>query len=209
MSEAAAGIEEHEDAPGRRRCIASGESEARLALLRFVVAPEGKLVPDVAGRLPGRGLWVGARRDLVEMAVKKKLFSKAARQEVAVPGDLAGLVETLIAKRLGEHLGLAKRAGQAVSGFDKVAEMVEGGEAGLLLIAAEAAPNGREKMRRLGAGLPRIELMTNRELSLAMGRENVVHAAVARGTFVDRLTAESLRLAGFRQAQAEHARATG
>ena len=208
MSPAAA-IEEDEETPGHRRCIASGESEAKLALVRFAVAPDGALVPDVSARLPGRGLWVGARRDLIEKAVEKRLFAKAARRDVAMPERLADLVENLIAKRLGELLGLAKRAGQAVSGFDKVAELIEAGAAGLLLIAAEAAPNGREKMRRLAAGLPRIELLTNKELSLAMGRENVVHAAVARGTFVDRLTAESLRLAGFRQAPAEHACATG
>lgn len=197
---------EGEAGAGQRRCIASGATEAKLSLLRFVVAPDGALTPDVGERLPGRGIWVGATRALIEEAVKKRLFARAAKREVAVPERLADLAESLIARRMGEQLGLAKRAGLAVSGFDKVAEMVAADKAGLIVLAAEAAPNGREKMARLAVGLPRIEIMTNEELSLAMGRENVVHAAVARGTFVDRLTAEALRLAGFRQAGAKHAR---
>lgn len=195
--------EENESA-GHRRCIVSGETEAKCALVRFVAAPDGTITPDVDVRLPGRGIWVGATRALIEEATKKRLFARAAKQEVRVPEGLADLVESLIAKRMAAQLGLAKRAGMAVSGFDKVEEFVASGTAGLVLIAAEASPNGREKMVRIAGDLPRIEVLGNKELSLALGRENVVHAAVARGTFVDRLTAEALRLAGFRQAKAEH-----
>lgn len=197
---------EDDDSDGHRRCIASGESDAKLALVRFVVAPDGTLTPDIDGRLPGRGIWVGASKALVDEAVTKRLFAKAARREVRVPEGLADLVETLIARHLGAQLGLAKRAGMALSGFDKVEEFIASGKAGVVLLAADAAPNGREKMAKIAAELPRIDLLTNQELSLAMGRENVVHAAVARGTFVDRMTAEALRLAGFRQAGAEHVR---
>ena len=107
-----------------RRCIATGESRPREALLRFVVGPDDVLVPDVAGRLPGRGLWLTARRDMMEVARSKKLFARAARCAVRAPDGLADQVEALLARRCLELIGLARRAEAAVAGFEPTANIV-------------------------------------------------------------------------------------
>src|SRR5262249_25133213 len=104
----------------QRRCICTGESGDRPFLLRFVIGPDDELVPDVAARLPRRGLWWPPRRDIVERAVAKRLFARAARRPVTVPLGLADRIEALLAQRCRDGLGLARRAGLAVAGFTKV-----------------------------------------------------------------------------------------
>src|SRR6185312_15902132 len=120
----------------------------KAALVRFVVSPDGTIVPDVAGRLPGRGLWLTARRDIVADAVAKRLFGRAARP-VRVDDALPDRVETLLAARCGELIGLARRAGEAAMGFVKVERMLSAGVAGLLMGAADGARDGRGKLRAL------------------------------------------------------------
>ena len=172
----------------------------KVALVRFVAGPDGLVVPDVAGRLPGRGLWTRAERGIVATAVSKRLFARAARAQVTAPSDLPDRVERLLAERCREHIGLARRAGQAVAGYEKVREAVKAGRAALLLEAADGAAGGREKIVALGAGLPVVDVLRADELGLAFGREHVVHAAVAAGAFVERLETDAGRLAGFRRA---------
>jgi uncharacterized protein len=181
-----------------RRCIATGELRERAALLRFVVAPDGELVPDVAGRLPGRGLWLMPRRDIVERAVAKRLFARAARRPISAPLGLADRIEALLAQRCCETLGLARRAGQAVAGFERVADMVRRGRVGLLVFALDAAEAGRRRVAALGREVPAAGALTGTELGAAFGRDRVAHVAVAPGPFADRLAADMRRIAGFR-----------
>lgn len=186
-----------------RRCIVTGESGSTARLVRFVLSPDGRAVPDVAGKLPGRGAWLTARRDLVERAVKKKLFSRAFRQQVATDADLPNLLERLLAQRLVETISMARRAGAAVTGTEKVKARVLSGGVAVLVQASDGAPNGVAKLARLadaaGEGrIGRITLLNAAEMGLAFGREFAIHAALDAGGFALRACAEAARLAGFR-----------
>ena len=166
--------------------------------MRFVVGPDGALVPDLAGDLPGRGIWVRAARDSVERAAARKLFARAARRPVAVAPDLAERVEAMLARRAVERVGLARRAGQAGAGFEKVRAWLAEGRVGLLLAAADGAPGGQAKLRALARGVAVARALTAQELGAAFARDRVVHAALAPGRLAERVRAETTRLAGFR-----------
>ena len=188
--------------PPQRRCIVTGETRDRGALLRLVVGPDGAIVPDVAARLPGRGLWLTPRRDIVEQAVAKRVFARAARRPVLAPPGLADRIESLLARRCCDALGLARRAGLAVAGFERVSEAAHRGRAGLLLFALDGAEGGRRKLTALGRDLPLARVLTAAELGGAFGRERIVYAAVADGKLCRRLLIDLLRLAGLRAAAA-------
>jgi uncharacterized protein len=182
----------------QRRCIVTGEVADKSALLRFVVGPDGTVVPDIDARLPGRGLWLTARRDIVERAVAKRAFARAARRPVSAPPELADRIESLLARRCGDLLGLARRAGLAVAGFDRVGEAVRRGRAELLLFALDGAAGGRHKLAALGGELASAGVLTAAELGAAFGRERIVHAAVGGGKLCGRLRLDLSRLAGLR-----------
>jgi hypothetical protein len=182
----------------QRRCIATGEHHDRARLLRFVVGPDDMIVPDVEARLPGRGLWLMPRRDIVERALAKRIFARAARRQVRVPPDLSARVEGLLARRCSEDLGLARRAGLAVAGFDRVGEAIRAGRAALLLAALDGAASGRDKLAGQGRRLATASVLTAAELAAAFGRERIVHVAVAGGPLCRRLTFDLMRLAGMR-----------
>lgn len=181
-----------------RRCIVIRDSRPREQLVRFVVGPDGVVTPDIAGKLPGRGLWLTARRDIVQRACAENLFAKAARSSALVRGDLALQVEKLIAGRCLEFVGLARRAGDAVAGFEKVRALLSRGRAGVLLTAADGAEGGRDKLIALQPNLARVDVLTSVELGRVFGREAAVHAALRSGSLADRLIIEAERLAGFR-----------
>ena len=184
----------------QRRCLASGEVRARHELLRFVVGPDGVLVPDPAGRLPGRGLWLSPRRDMIEKACARNLFAKAAKASVRLPDDLLERTEGALRRRFLELLGLATRAGRTVAGFQKVRDRLAGGEAALLVHAADAAEDGRRKIEALARArqpkLPIVTLFKAAELGRAVGRDSVVHLLVLPGGLAERLETEARRLAG-------------
>jgi len=182
----------------QRRCIATGEIRGRSGLLRFVVGPSGELVADVAARLPGRGLWLTPRRDILEKAVAKRLFSRAARQSVSVPPNLADRVEALLAQRCRDAIALARRGGRAVAGSGKVREAVRSGKAGVLLVALDGAEGGRRKIRALGRDLPLVSVLTAAEMGAIFGREHVVNVAVGEGGLSSRLIADAEKITGFR-----------
>jgi uncharacterized protein len=187
-----------DNSAAQRRCIVTGEVRDRGSLLRFVVGPDGAIVPDIAARLPGRGLWLTARRDIVDRAVAKRLFARAARRPVVVPAGLADRIEGLLAKRCCDALGLARRAGLAVAGFDRVSEAVRHGRAALLLAAFDGAEGGRRKLAALGGDLPSASVLTAAELGAAFGRDRTVHAVVGPGPLCERLRVDLARLAGLR-----------
>jgi len=186
----------------QRRCIVTGESRDRGALLRFVVGPDGEVVPDLEGRLPGRGLWLTSRRDIVDRAVAKRIFARAARRPVTVTPGLADRIESLLARRCVDTLGFARRAGVAVAGFDRAGEALRRGKAALLLFAVDGAAAGTRKLAALGRGLPASGVLTSAELGAAFGRERIVHVAVAAGPLCQRLRLDLSRLAGLRAAGA-------
>jgi uncharacterized protein len=191
-------LDEAAEASPERRCIVTGEVRPQAGLIRFVVSPEGAIVPDIAHRLPGRGLWLTARRDIVVEAVAKRRFAHAARRPVSVDDGLADRVETLLVKRCHDLIGLARRAGHARMGFVKVEQMLAASQAGLLLAAVDGGADGRAKLRARAPNVPERAVLTATELGLAFGREHVVHVAVARGGFAETLAAELGRLGGFR-----------
>jgi predicted RNA-binding protein YlxR (DUF448 family)/ribosomal protein L30E len=185
-----------------RRCLASGQVLPKAQLLRFVVGPEGTVVPDLAERLPGRGLWLQARQDMMAKACAKNLFAKAAKRQVRVPDDLAQQVEALALRRCLDLLGLARRAGAVVAGFEKVKAALRAGEVGLLIQAADAAEDGRHKIRALARAVapktPVVQFCGAAELGAAVGREAAVHVGIAPGRFAEGLAREIQRLADLR-----------
>ncbi len=194
------GPEAHAQGP-QRRCLVTGEERPKADLVRFVVGPDGDVVPDIDGRLPGRGLWTLSRRDIVAAGVARRLFARAARRPVRVDPQLADGVERLLARRCIDGLGLARRAGQAVAGFEKVRSLVERGRCGLLIVAAGA---GQEGQRKLAAGAARTSagVLRDEEVGVAFAREATVYAAVESGPLAERLAGDLDRLAGFRSAAA-------
>jgi hypothetical protein len=156
------------------------------------------LVPDLAVRLPGRGLWLTPRRDIVEQAVAKRLFARTAKQPVAMPVALADRVEALLVQRCVDAIGLARRAGLAVAGFERVGDALRNGKAAALLAAVDGAEGGRRKLHGLGRGLPLIGVLTAAEMGAAFGREHVVNAALGAGPLCRRLLSDAEKLAGFR-----------
>lgn len=187
--------------PGpQRTCIATGETGAPERMIRFVVGPDGDVVPDLARRLPGRGLWVKAERAAVERAVAKNLFARAARASVKPAADLAERVERLLLERALTDLSRARRAGRAVAGFVKVEQMVGQRRAGLLVVADEADGDGLGKLK--ASGLPIARLGDAAALGGIFGRDQAVYAAVARddagGAFIERIEAGAARWRGYR-----------
>ena len=185
-----------------RRDIVSGEVMDEDRLIRFVVGPDQTVVPDLARKLPGRGLWVAANRTSVETAAKKGLFSRAAKTKLTPPVGLADQVEELMLRRLMDGLGLAKRAGDLISGFEKVASAVNAGKAAWVIEAADGAADGRRKILNVARRSPKppqiFGLFAAEELGLALGAENVIHTAFLAGRGADRWTVDVRRLTGFR-----------
>ena len=186
----------------QRRDLVSGAVMDEARLIRFVAGPGAVVVPDLARRLPGRGLWVAADRASVETAARKQLFSRAARTRLAAPDDLAGQVEGLLLGRLLAALGLARKAGELTFGFEKVLAAVRGGKAAIVVEAADGAADGRRKLlaaARKAEPQPRlIGLFAGADLDLALGAENVIHTAFLAGRGADRWTLDVERLSGFR-----------
>jgi uncharacterized protein len=185
-----------------RRDIVSGEVMAEEKLVRFVAGPDGVVFPDVARKLPGRGMWVAADRASVEAAVKKNGFSRSAKTKLSAPADLADTVEKLLRKRVLDGLGLARRSGDLTSGFEKVMAAVRGGKAAWLIEASDGAADGRSKILNLARHMspqPRvIGVFDSAELGLALGAENVIHTAFLGGRSAKAWTQDVERLAGFR-----------
>ncbi len=138
------------------------------------------------------------RRDILERAIAKRLFARAARRPVTLPLGLSDNVEALLAQRCCDAIGLARRAGLAVAGFEKVGEAVRAAKAGLLLAALDGAEGGRSKIRALGRNLPLAAVLTAVEMGGVFGRDHVVHVALGGGRLSRRLLADAEKIAGFR-----------
>ena len=176
------------------------------ALVRFVAGPDGQVTPDVGRRLPGRGIWVAARREAVDQAIKRGAFSRSAKAKMVAANDLSDQVERLLHKRLLDGLGLARRAGDLTYGFDKVEAAIKAGRVAWLIEASDSAADGRRKLgqsvervlRERGTAPRRIGVFSGEELSLALGQGNVIHVAFLAGRGAKNWTDDVERLAGFR-----------
>jgi predicted RNA-binding protein YlxR (DUF448 family) len=193
----------------QRRCVVTRERDDKERMVRFVVGPERNLVPDLRAALPGRGFWLSARRDVLETALTKGGFARAARGVVTLPADLPGLLIAGLERRIAETLGLARRAGQAVAGFKKAREWIDDGRAALVVEASDGSVEERARFlawRTDAAGdapapvrgfqgaviLP----LDAAGLGTLFGRDHSVHVAVAAGRLADLLLCETERLAG-------------
>ena len=182
-----------------RRCVATRNVRPAEALIRFVVGPDSTLVPDLSGRLPGRGLWVSSDREILGRALARNQFAKAARAPVRAPVDLIEQVEGLLVRRCLDRIGLARRAGELVVGFDQVADWLRHGRCGLVLCARDGASEGRRRIEAMAGETPVFVVFDRAELGGAVGRDEVVHASLARGGIARQLAAEFGRLRGFRE----------
>lgn len=191
------GREKLQDDP-ERKCIVSGESQPKAGLVRFCLDPEGQVVPDVLNKLPGRGIYVTADRAAIEKAAAKGLFARAARQPVKLPEGLADLVEEILLRRVIDLISLARKAGGAVMGFEKVKDWLVKDRARVLIQASDGSERGKEKLHPPAGEDRFIGCLTAGELGLAFGRERAIHAALAAGGLTTRVVEEAARLSGLR-----------
>ncbi|MCI2394644.1 RNA-binding protein [Aliiroseovarius sediminis] len=182
-----------------RRCIATGESQPKAGLIRFVVGPDGTVVPDLLGKLPGRGIWVSADRAALTKAAEKGLFARAAKQQVVVPDDLLAMLEKALAARVVHLISLARKAGGAVAGFEKVKDWLVREQAAVLIQASDGSERGKSKLRPPPGKDRFFTCLTADELGMAFGRENVIHGALASGGLVSRVVEEAKKLDALRE----------
>lgn len=195
--------DEPEETGPLRRCIITRERLPKERMIRFVVGPGRVLVPDLTATLPGRGIWLSASGDVLETARAQgglgRAFARAARGPVTVPPDLPAVLEAALIRRIGELLGLARRAGQAVAGFDKAREFMRTGRARLVLQASDGSAG--ERARFLSGAEDSVVVLapvSAAVLGRVFGRDHVVHVAIAVGRLGERLAVEAGRLNGLR-----------
>jgi uncharacterized protein len=187
-----------------RLCVATRTVRPLSELIRFVIGPQGEAVPDVKSKLPGRGIWVTATRDVLGEAIKRKAFARGFKREVRLPADLVARTEQLLERAALEALAVANKAGLVAAGFAKVQAAVENGEIVALLNAAEASAEGTRKLdaawrrRHLGGSPVVIGFLTTAQLDLALNRPNVIHAALLAGPVSETFLARCRRLERFR-----------
>ena len=196
------------DGSSERKCILSGDHAARDALIRLAISPEGDVLPDVLARAPGRGAWIGVpRADLENAIAKGKLRGALARAfkgaPLAVPDDLAARIEAALLRAFTDRLGLEMRSGKLLVGSDRIAENARMGKVAWLAHAADAAEDGSRKLDQAwrvgeeveGSGLRGVTLPLDRAaLSVALGRDNVVHLALTDRAAAERLSGPLQRL---------------
>jgi len=188
------GGDEPESGP-LRRCAVTRERLPKEQMIRFVIDPDRNVVPDLAARLPGRGIWLSARGDVIETACTRAVFAKAARGPVTVPPDLRAGLQAALSRRFVDHLGLARRAGQAVAGFAKAREWLSSGRASLVVQAADGSAEERQRFLGSWDG-PVVAPLDGERLGVVFGRDRAVHVAVAAGGLAETLRHEAERLAG-------------
>jgi len=187
-------------------------------MIRFVIGPDRQLVPDLAARLPGRGIWLSASGDVVELPRARddrpgkqqhgdaiadrrltRAFSRAARGPVMVPPDLSAMLQTALVRRITELLGLTRRAGQAVAGFEKAREYLRSSASRLVLQASDGSAAERARfLSGAAADTMVFDPLPGAVMGRIFGRDHVVHVAVAPGKLAESLAMEAGRLAGLR-----------
>ena len=188
----------HKDSDGpERKCIVTGEVSPKAGLIRFVVGPDNVVYPDVLGKLPGRGMYVTASRDAIAKAGKGQ-FSRSAKQAVTVPGGLVDDVERQLVRRVTDLMAMARKAGRAVCGFEKVKAWLGNDQVRVLLQASDGSERGKTKLWT-PTGARYFGCLTANELGLAFGRQSVIHSALAYGGLSNRVVEEAAKLRGIRE----------
>ncbi|MEZ6029135.1 MAG: RNA-binding protein [Hyphomonadaceae bacterium] len=200
-----------------RRCIATMQRRPQHGMIRFVLSPEGQVTPDVAARLPGRGAWVTASREALDLAAGRGAFPRAFKRQVTVPADLTAQTEALLARRCLDMLGMARRAGDLILGYEQVRETVRDARPACLIAAIDASEDQRGKVLALVRGLygpdlqndpqnagngrlpPVAGCFSGAELGMALGRDRVIHACLKLGPIAHAWMGELERLSGFRR----------
>lgn len=198
---------DRDDGPNRK-CIATGDVQPKFGLIRFVAGPDGQVVPDILGKLPGRGVYVAAERSAIDRAVAKKLFARALKQSVQVPDGLVQEVERQLVRRVVNLISLARKSGDAVAGYEKVKDWLIKEEAQVLIQAVDGSGRGKSKLSTPHFG-SYIGWLTADELGMAFGRQTVVHAALASGGLAQRVVEEAQRLLGMREKDGGKGRTEG
>jgi predicted RNA-binding protein YlxR (DUF448 family) len=192
-----------------RMCALTRAEKPVAELIRFVVGPDDVLVPDTEAKAEGRGVWLSLSRDAVAEAVKKKVFSRSLKTEVKLLEDLPGLTQLRLEQRYLNALSMARKAGQLTFGATKVRALIDNGSLIALITATDAAEDGRSKMvgplKALhyaaeeeeidGFHVPHFELLSSEQMGLALGLENVIHAALTKGAAAQAAVEKARRLA--------------
>ena len=193
------GIQTKRNNEPERKCIVLGSSHLKEELIRFVLCPAGVVTPDLSEKLPGRGIWVSASSDALFEAIKKNLFSRAAKKQATIPDNLFELVEHLLVKKVIETISLARRGGQVVSGFEVVKGALISGKAQLLIQASDGSERQLGKLRSPEGKNVYFNCLTQKELGLAFGRDYAIHAALTGGGLTKKVRYAATRLAGIRK----------
>lgn len=191
-----------------RKCIATGDVQPKHGLIRFVLGPAAQIVPDIAGKLPGRGIYVAADRSALDKAVARKLFARGAKQPVQLDNDLVDEVERQLARRVIDLIALSRKSGKAVAGYEKVKGWLQMEEAQVLIQAVDGSGRGKTKLSTPHFGTY-IGWLTADELGLAFGRQTVIHCALASGGLTQRVVEEANRLRGVRENDGGNGRRKG
>jgi predicted RNA-binding protein YlxR (DUF448 family) len=197
---------DHSKGP-ERKCIATGDVQPKHGLIRFVVGPDAMVFPDLAEKLPGRGMYVSADRDALDKAASKGLFSRAAKTKVTVPDGLVDQIEPMLARRVVELISLARKGGRAV-GYEKVKDWLIKESARVLIQASDGSARGKSKLSTPYGG-NYIGWLTAEELGQAFGRQTVIHAALGDGGLSQRVVEEAARLKGLRVSAEDEPRRKG
>jgi uncharacterized protein len=207
---------ESDTAGSERTCIVTGTKDVPDAMLRFALSPEGSVVPDIRRKLPGRGVWTQLSFDTVSRAAAKQAFSRAFRAKVEAPAALAETVGALLERDALQSLSIANKAGLVVAGAFKVDSAIEAGGVVALIQASDGAADGaakrvqalRAKLGPEANAIVRVDLFKSGELDLALGRANVIHAALKHGAASSAFLARADRLRRYRGGEADAATGT-
>lgn len=192
------GVKNKDRADGpERKCIVTGEVQPKYGLIRFAVGPDGQIFPDLMEKVSGRGIWVAADRQTLEQALTKGLFARAAKQPVTLPDGLVDSVEKALVRRIVDLISLARKSGEAVSGFEKVKDWLIKDYAEVLIQASDGSGRGKSKLNTPDGG-SFIGWLTADELGQAFGRQTVIHVALGAGGLTQRVVEEAARLRGMR-----------
>jgi len=197
---------EDDEIGSERTCIVTREKRSPDEMIRFVLDPSGQVTPDIRRKLPGRGVWVGAKAKLLAEGAKRGAFSKAFKQPAALPDDLAVEVDRLLEQDLLQALSMANKAGVVAAGAFKVEEALTKGQTAMLVLARDSGGDGRKKFRQYrnyllenGIEVYCLEFLDSEQIGLALGRASVVHAALRRSAATAALIARAQRLEAYRR----------
>ena len=182
-----------------RTCIASGHQRSKAGMVRFVIDPDDRPIPDLEENLPGRGIWLTADHGLIRRACDKNLFAKKARRRVLIDYDILELIVKMMVRRCTQNLGLARRAGQALFGFDRLKSALINHQEGYVFLAHDGGLKSHKKITHLSGRMPILCALTATEIGIAFGRNRVVYAFISPSGLGDSLFRDMSRLAGLRE----------